>query len=88
MRSLAWYSTSLALTHAVQQEGRLDPSQSAQLLLPRRDAILLAPIRREGRGWEGTVWLWAYAYLLSAPEHARSPAAARRVGCLPSLTSP
>jgi hypothetical protein len=41
----------LALTHTAQQDGRLDPSQSAQLLLPRRDAILSAPIRREGRGW-------------------------------------
>jgi hypothetical protein len=39
----------LLLTHMEQQEGRLDPSQSAQLLL-RRDAILLAPVRREGRG--------------------------------------
>jgi hypothetical protein len=50
MRSLVWYSTSLALTHAAQQEGRLDPSQSAQQLLPRRDAIFFAPIRRERRG--------------------------------------
>ena len=43
----------LALTHAAQQEGRLDPSQSAQLLLPRRDAILFASIRRERRGRAG-----------------------------------
>jgi len=57
MRSLVWYSTSLALTHAAQQEGRLDPSQRAQLLLPRRDAILFASIRRERRGELG-VGLW------------------------------
>jgi len=53
MRSLVWYSTSLALTHEAQQDGRLDPSQSAQLLLPRRDAILSAPIQRKGKGGDG-----------------------------------
>jgi hypothetical protein len=44
----------LVLTHAAQQEGRLDPSQSAQqlLVLPRRDAIISLPIRRGGSGAE------------------------------------
>ena len=40
----------LALTHTAQQDGRLDPSQSAQLLLPRRDAI---PLRADSAGREG-----------------------------------
>lgn len=40
----------LALTHTAQQDGRLDPSQSAQLLLPRRDAILS---RADSAGREG-----------------------------------
>ena len=51
-RSVAWYSNSLVLTHAAQQEGRLDPSQSAQLLLvlpllARREVIISR--RFEGR---------------------------------------
>lgn len=53
MRSLVWYSDSLVLTHAAQQEWRLDPSQSAQLLLlpppPRRDAIIARPNSTGGK---------------------------------------